>query len=79
MLVELTPSAQCAVAARGKVQLLHAFVAAIAGQIVIWPTGKQRTEHLGRSRRVRDGRRRTGRQADRQRKHRTAQRACRWA
>ncbi|ASK95671.1 hypothetical protein XcvCFBP7112P_04765 [Xanthomonas citri pv. vignicola] len=79
-MVQSTPSAQCPVAACGKVQLLHAFVAAIAGQIVIWPTRQKRAEHLGRGCRVRDGRlRRAGRQADRQRKHRAAQCVCRWA
>ncbi|KUF24978.1 hypothetical protein AO826_10160 [Xanthomonas phaseoli pv. manihotis] len=34
-MVDATPSAQCPVAARGQLQLLHAFVAAIAGQVVI--------------------------------------------
>ncbi|RYE94617.1 MAG: hypothetical protein EOO78_25175 [Oxalobacteraceae bacterium] len=78
--MQSTRSAQRPVAARGKVQLLHAFVAAIAGQFVIWPTREQRAERLGRGRRVRDGRlRRAGRQTDRQRKHRAPQRVCRRA
>ncbi|EGD20085.1 hypothetical protein XGA_1231 [Xanthomonas hortorum ATCC 19865] len=45
-------SAQCGVAAGGEVQLLHAFIAAIGGQIVIWRIRQQRAERFCRGDRV---------------------------